>query len=534
MNIPLILYHLMRADFLERVRRYSFLITVGLTMFVGYAYLPPLDSTYLTLGLGSYRGVYNSAWVGSAIALLTSTLLTLPGFYLIKNAIERDQQTGVGEIIATTPLNKVLYLLGKMVSNFAYLLVMVLVIALSAVVIQLVRGEDRSLDLWALLSPFLFITLPMMAVVAALAILFETISWLRGGFGNIVYFIVWMVILLLSVGNTDPNNPAIYLPSYDPGGTSIILASMTKSAVEAFPQYSGNFSIGAASVEGHVQTFVWQGVQWTAGLIAMRLVWFLAAVGITLFASLFFRRFDPSSEKRRAAQPQEVPAPVPEEREVGPALPQVHLGRLTSADLGFRFDQMMVAEMRLMLKGQPWWWYAVAAVLIVVSLVVPVDVLQRYLLPFIWVWPILIWSQLGTREAYYNTNQLIFSAPQALRRQLPALWLSGLLVAFVIGIGVLVRFALAGNAPLVLAWVSGALFIPTLAITLGVWSGTSKLFEASYMILWYLGPINDLEVFNFLGTSAGALARNIPLYYLIVTLVLAATVVVGRQRQLQV
>ena len=62
-------YHLMRADLLERTRRYSFLITLGLVIFVAYLYLPPKTANYLTLGLGNYRGVYNSAWIGGAMAI---------------------------------------------------------------------------------------------------------------------------------------------------------------------------------------------------------------------------------------------------------------------------------------------------------------------------------------------------------------------------------------------------------------------------------------------------------------------------------
>lgn len=96
MNTVRAVFHLMPADFLERSRRYSFLITLGLTIFVVYLYVPPSSANYLTLGLGNYRGVYNSAWVGGAVAVLCSALLSLPAFYLVKNAIERDEQTRVG------------------------------------------------------------------------------------------------------------------------------------------------------------------------------------------------------------------------------------------------------------------------------------------------------------------------------------------------------------------------------------------------------------------------------------------------------
>jgi hypothetical protein len=39
------LFHLTRADFLERARRYSFLVTLGLAIFAAYVYVPPPAQT---------------------------------------------------------------------------------------------------------------------------------------------------------------------------------------------------------------------------------------------------------------------------------------------------------------------------------------------------------------------------------------------------------------------------------------------------------------------------------------------------------
>ena len=107
------IYHLARADFLERTRRYSFLITLGLILFLAYSYVPSRDAGYITLAVDGARGVYNSAWVGSLVAILTGLILPLLGFYLVKNAVARDSQTGVGQIMATTPLTRPVYTLGK-------------------------------------------------------------------------------------------------------------------------------------------------------------------------------------------------------------------------------------------------------------------------------------------------------------------------------------------------------------------------------------------------------------------------------------
>jgi len=74
-------------------------------------------------------------------------------------------------------------MLGKVLSNFAVMTAIVGLLIVFGALGCLWIAEDPRLDLWALCSPFLFITLPALAFVAALALLFETIPWLRGGFG---------------------------------------------------------------------------------------------------------------------------------------------------------------------------------------------------------------------------------------------------------------------------------------------------------------------------------------------------------------
>ena len=169
-----VLYHLMRADFLERVRRYSFLVTLAATVWLGYL----VGIGKLGLWVGNIRGTFNSAWIGTVIALVVNSFLSLAGFYIVKNAVDRDRQTGVGQILATTRLSKPLYTLGKALSNLAVLGAMLGVLFVAAIVIQLVAGEDRHVDLVQIALPFLLLALPMMALVAAAAVLFETIPGL--------------------------------------------------------------------------------------------------------------------------------------------------------------------------------------------------------------------------------------------------------------------------------------------------------------------------------------------------------------------
>ena len=191
MNAGRVIYHLARADFLERVRRYSFLVMLGLVSLLGYQ----TAIGNVRLQLGDYRGEFNSAWIGGMMSIITTFFLGWFGFYLVKGSVARDRETGVGQIMATTPMSRPFYMLGKWISNFAVLMAMVVLLAIFGLVIQLISGESTRINFDAYLSPFIFIVMPLMAMVAAVAVLFESIPFLAGGFGNVIYFFAFVMMI---------------------------------------------------------------------------------------------------------------------------------------------------------------------------------------------------------------------------------------------------------------------------------------------------------------------------------------------------
>jgi len=194
---------------------------------------------------------------------------------------------------------------------------------------------------------------------------------------------------------------------------------------------------------------------------------------------------------------------------------------------------IFVAELRLALKGYPWWWYAVTVGLVIAQAAAPLEISRGLLLSAAWIWPILIWSALGTREARFGTQQLLFSCPRILPRQLPAAWLAGVTLAALLGTGTALRLGVAGQAAALFAWAAGALFIPSLALALGVWTGTSRFFEGLYTTLWYIGPLNRVRGLDFTGGGSGPQAGQFAWMYLSISAILLAAAFARRARQLR-
>lgn len=556
MNSTHVMFQIARADFLERVRRYSFLVMLGLAVYLGYL----VNSGQIELQLGEYRGLYNSAWVGALMSLTANTFVGLFGFYLVKNTLERDRQTGVGQIIASTPVSKPVYLLGKWLSNGLVLGALLVILALAAAFQQYWQGEVLQLDLWALLSPLLLVTLPLLLLVAALAVVFECLPGLRGGAGNVAYFMLFVSMIPLMV-ETLPDR----LAALDPLGIKLFSGAMGAALNQAVPgAFTGGFSLGSVETKT-TRVFTWSGLDWTTEMILSRLVLVAITVGLVLAVSLVFDCFSTTGGERRrlsvwrgarlggrmlrvaeqdngringakrGLESAGFLVNEPDNLTVGetaatlplPA-PAIYTSELSPVGRRYTFLPVLAGELRLLLKGRSKWWWLVlvglqAAALFSSSGDFPI------LAGLAWIWPLVLWSGMGCREARHHAAELILSAPYPITGQLPAAWLAGVLATAVTGVGVGLHAARIGDMTGLTLWAGAVVFVPSLALAAGVWSGSARLFEVLYLLIWYLGPMNKLSGLDYVGGSPATAATFAALAGVLITVA-----AVGRLRSMRI
>jgi hypothetical protein len=501
------------ADFLERVRRYSFFVTMLAGIYLGYLVI----DGYIVIYLGHYRGEYNSAWVGTLVALSSAVFISVVGFYIVKNAINRDRQTRVGQIIAATPVGKLTYLLSKTISNFLVLSAMVGIQIGAAMIMLLLNPDGPEFEFWKLLSPFILITFPALIFVAALAVFFESVKVLSGGLGNVVYFFLIEAMLVVPLVGGVKDFDHLFIREIE--------ASMHESARAAYPEFDGGFTLGARPRDSQLsreelKLFSWEGISWTPVMVARRLSWYIFAFLVTLLAVPFFDRFDDATIQKITRKRKESGA--------GGRMAGL-ISALTRINLSSRFGRLLIAELRLMLKGLHWAWFLVALGFIVAGFFAPTAAVREGLLAFTWIWPILVWSKMGMREAYYGTGQLIFTAPGIRLRQLVASWGAGIAITLMTGLGAGVNLLAAGEFQSLAAFGAAVLFVPALALAMGAVSGGSKLFEATYVFWWYIGPMNRIPAVDFTGMASGPAASA---GYALLSVTLVGIAYVSRRRVL--
>jgi hypothetical protein len=456
------------ADFRERSRRPAYAVVLLAAVALGALALPAADSHWQIFQLGDYRGRYSSAYAGTVTALAGAVWLSLAGFYVVKSAVALDVDTGVGQILAATPLRRAPYLAGKFAGNLAVLASMTAALAGTALLMQLWRGEDRHVGPVALLAPFVLITLPVLALTAAAAVLFETVPGLRSGTGNIVWLFLWMTgsIGLQSGGGLD-----VF-------GMGHVIASMRADVGDRRPF---DFGVGLVERDTPLKVFSWSGSYVDAGFLAQRLVLLAIAVALAVLGALWFHRFDPARAMpgRRAAERPAEPAmrwELPAHRPATPA-------RLAPA--GFR---LVRTSLGVLLAGVSKWWWAGALTVNLIAAVAPAMLL------LCWVWPVLLWSRLGTQDID------VLAAYPRRRTRLVATWLAGVLLTALSGAVPLIRQLSTGGTRDAAAWLAGALFIPALALLVGSLTRSARPFQVIYLLWWY-AILNGGDPINFMAAA---------------------------------
>lgn len=513
-----------RADLLERIRRYSFLF-----MLLGAAWLAyTVFADYWRFRIAeNYRIALGPVRTGTLVALITNLILSFAGFYLVKGTITRDRRTGVGQILNATPLNRMEYVAGKFVSNFTVLLSMVMVLALISLIITWIQMGTLGLPaVWHLLSPFFLLTVPVLFTLAGLAVLFDSLPYLDGALGNVLYLFLWAG----SFGISET------YPSFDIIGLTTAIQHVQEALASAHPDANiGSYALQIRTAEqGTLTGFQWEGLPWNLKTVLPRLnflgIGFLLS-GISA-AALYI--FDPFSREQKVSVNEKVNPSIADEdasctlseksitlSEVSPVIP---------AGFARSFLRSITIELRLLLRGHRWWWYI--SVLGANIIAFAIDNVSLILL-IAWLLPLTVWSSMGCRERIFDTESILFSSPAPLKRQLPAQFCAGFIISLLAATGPFIYFVIAGDWASIGAFTAAAFFIPALALCLGTCTGNPKTFEAVYLILWYLGPLNEIPVLDFMGITTQAIEKGMPYWVFTISLVLTGITWLRRRNRIR-
>jgi hypothetical protein len=496
------LWQCILADFKQRTRQQSFVVTLLAMSVLTLLFFPSLDAQYQTLVVNGYRGIYNSAWLGICLAMLNVLFLPLICFYLVKNGLELDRQSMTSELIAATPINKLTFLFAKWCTNVLILVSIVMVMLISCILLQLYYGESYQIDLWALAWPQLVFVLPMLLAVASLAIMFETIKWLKNGLGNVVYFFLWTGSIIHTIESVS--------------GIGAILSQLDTEVAERFPLQQGSTHIGVNVVNEveTVNTFIWQGIEPSTSYLLGIIPLLIISLSCFIIAVIFFDRFSQhllTENKQPSKLVNFLNTQVISRLDVPFYLLTKH----------FSFTRLLRLELKLLLKGHSTYWVMGLLTLNIIQLFISQQLLVSVFLPLSWLWCVLVVSQLGQIEKQANTTELITYSKKSAIQQSLASYSSAWVLLTMASLGSVLRFAAMSEWLLIIQLIIAISFTVSLAYFCGAFTGTKRMFEVLYPAIWYMGPIQAALYLDFFGVNSQvSWQAGTPYYFLAISIAL--------------
>jgi hypothetical protein len=364
-------YKIIISDYKQRTRSYVFLITLAISLYFAYAFLPAANAAYTTVRIGNYIGVQNAAWIGNVTAMMTSVFLTMIGFYLVNSGIKKDVDTGVGEIVGTTPISNFNYLLAKACSNFLVLLSITGCVFVMGIALFFTRPAGYPFELTQFILPYLFITLPTICFVAALAVAGEVFLYRYTILMNVAYFFFFCAMGAVQA------SPAT---SFDLFGNKPVTAAMQETVASHYHDANLALSMGFNfSDKKDFHSFVFEGVNWTITGILNRVLWIGLGLLVIYISSLFFHRFD-IKQKIKTKKKSKLAEIV---MQLQP-LHDIRLSELPPIVPAYGIMPFIKTELLMLFRKGPRWLWLINIGGMIALIFAPLTVAHQMILPCLW------------------------------------------------------------------------------------------------------------------------------------------------------
>ncbi len=527
-------YHIARTDLLARLRSRKLLAFLLIVVYFGYLINAGTFGLFYSADGSLVSGALTAPMTGLNAGVAGSMVMLFGGFFLMRGSISRDEQHGHSTVVAGSNVRSSVYLLGKLGSNTAVGLLTAGVLAAAAVGNHAVHGVGAT-DPVVIALPVFVMVVPLAVLVGGVAILFETIDVLVGTLGRIVYLVSMIFVvggLFVPSGTATPAEVQTEAKLFDLLGR-VLAHELTFDAVQAgYPAFDTGFvSFGTGG--GLEQTFNYEGGRWPAWFFLQRFCCAVTGIALTVTASVPFARFrdttpGPVIERIPSVSLGSVLSRLPLGKRdntgsVTPAEDRPRVGELslTPAETSSGgVSRLLAVELRRLLRGHPWWWYLGAVALAVGPLWIAATGGGggRAVLLLAAVWPVFVWSRIGSQTARAGILEQIRASNYPVG-QLFAEWLAGCLIGLAVTGGAFALLIVDAGSGAAVGLLGVVVFPPSLALVAGLWTGSQRLFEASYLGIWYLGPLNGAFFADFAGVTTESIAMFVPVGYAMAGLV---------------
>ena len=458
---PYIIYQVMKADLLERVRRSSFLAMCVFAMFLAFFSVPDVEAPLVSICMepGIFGQGSNPSWIPIAIALCGGVLFPMIGLSFVKNNISMDRESGLLYGLQSMNMKKGNYIIGKFLSNLSMLTVMWLFVMLGAALMLPFRFPDQPLPFYDFISPFIGIY-PGIVFAAAFAVLLDSVPFISSKAGNAVGLTALFVMFLVNYSASGYDNPL--LGAFDYGNYRWVMDSIDDAVVPVIGRGVRETGIlvpgGMFAGSKGGQELVFHGLLWNRQYLMEKIILTAISMALVLSAVILLETAE-KNKKTSSGKPREK---------------------------GACCTNQFMMERRLLLKSLPKSCLAVNVGLWIYSIFAPLQYVQGYLWIIMLICSVALFSQMGCREHENGLTECFVTIKSSLVRQMVYSYLWAAVILFMLSLPVIVRCFVEQKILCSCSYIAFSFFVPALACFLGEYSKSRRAFETVYLLICFL------------------------------------------------
>lgn len=503
-----------------RMRRLSTLVAMFSVIALSWLMIPDQSTGMSLISIKGARAFYTSSVLAFGTASLAAILFGLGSFYLARGRFSEDIRSGAGGVIAASQIQNRLFLFTRWLGGVGYILTLIGGLLGTTLVLHAIRGHGP-IELSIYLQTYAILLLPMVFFGVSCAILFDSIPFLMGKAGDVLFFVLWMVQLGMMASLDSPGNHSTSpLLLFDFSGVAVGMTSL-QVAVN-----STEVSVGYGDFNQALAPITLPTVLWSAQVILMRCASMVLALLPLLPAYVMFHRYSPDRVKVSAARKRRSPLTIlngwlrPLSRVVKPLF-------MLAAKLPGTSGQV-VADIALTFVTSP-----VAIVVTIVALIGAATAgeanLPVWLAVLVTYWGILI-SDISTRDHAANAEDITGTVHGGKTNRILRQWLATMALGFMLMGGIALRWA-SEQPERALAVISGIVFLSALSSALGRFSRSPRTFIVLFLFAMYIA-LNDkkLAIVDMVGFNGSANFGSMGTQMMIASIAFVAAYFYNRQQ----
>jgi hypothetical protein len=473
-----------------RMRRLSTMIAVMAVIAISWVMIVDPKTGSSMMVINQARVLYTSSALAMGSASLLSFLMALIGFFLVRGRIVEDVRSGIGCVIAATPVSNSLFLFSRWLGGVIYMFALIMVAMCSIMVLHALRG-DGPIQVLVYLQTYLLVLLPMIVFAVSAAILFDSVPFLMGKAGDFIYFIAWMfqIAIVAKIADMSAGSLSSWLLLDFNGLVSTIVVLKTHFL-------TNHFSLGASTFDPLIAPITLPVYMWSTQMFVLRLSTACLALVLLVPAIPLFHRFSPDKVKQSHTRKRRSPLEIlnawtrPLAKQVQP----LFMWSSKSAN----FLGQVTADVALTFVNAP---FAIIAIVVLTGFAA---ILNLSDLPGLTIFAVAFWGVLISDVSTRDFQAAMEGMTGAVRGGAIRRYFRQLLATIVLGFlftGVII-FRLGFATPMfALALAVGIISVGALASSLGKLTNTSKTFMSLYLFTLYVATQADkaptLDIFGF-------------------------------------